>query len=341
MLHFVLTRPHAYTVRHYLETWGRDLRRRVGTVCYEDLAFGPALDPGTYVFTDLERLSPTELELATTAWRQLATRPDAYRLLNDPGKVLRRFELLRALHAAGINRFTAHALSEGNAVRYPAFVRRASDHDGALSPIVNSRAELDAAVADLVAGGAPREDLIVTEYCDTRDAAGVFRKYSAFRAGDRIIARHLFHSDKWMLKKADLLGPERVDEELAYLRDNPHEEQLRKVFDLARVDYGRVDYALLDGQVQVWEINTNPTILVVPGRVAPDRLLAQGLFAQAFADALTSIDFEPPASAPPHRLDVPASLSRRLGVTFRARFAYRLARAANWLYHRPAIQRHV
>src|SRR4051812_41443701 len=116
MLHFLLTRPHAYTVRHYLETWGRDLRRRVVTLPYEDLAFGPRLGPGTYVFTDLERLSPAQLELAQTAWRQLAARPDAYRLLNDPSKVLRRFDLLRALHAAGINRFTAHALSDAAAV---------------------------------------------------------------------------------------------------------------------------------------------------------------------------------------------------------------------------------
>src|SRR3954465_5925432 len=126
MLHFLLTRPHAYTVRHYLETWGRDLRRRVVTVCYEDLAFGPGLDPGTYVFTALERLSPAQLELAQTTWRQLAARPDAYRLLNDPTKVLRRFELLRALNAAGINQFTAHTLADAGAVRYPAFVRRAS-----------------------------------------------------------------------------------------------------------------------------------------------------------------------------------------------------------------------
>ena len=35
---------------------------------------------------------------------------------------------------------------------------------------------------------------------------------------------------------------------------------LRRVFAVAGVDYGRVDYGVLDGVPQVWEINLNPTI---------------------------------------------------------------------------------
>ena len=43
MIFVLLTRPHAYTVQHYLETWGRDARGMVTTLFYEDLAFGGLL----------------------------------------------------------------------------------------------------------------------------------------------------------------------------------------------------------------------------------------------------------------------------------------------------------
>ena len=77
MIFVLLTRPHAYTVQHYLETWGRDARGMVTTLFYEDLAFGGRLRPGTYIFSDLERLSDAQLELANLAWRIMAARPTA------------------------------------------------------------------------------------------------------------------------------------------------------------------------------------------------------------------------------------------------------------------------
>jgi hypothetical protein len=49
-------------------------------------------------------------------------------------------------------------------------------------------------------------------------------------------------------------------EELEYVQRNPHEEELREIFAIANIDYGRIDYSILDGKVQTWEINLNPTI---------------------------------------------------------------------------------
>jgi hypothetical protein len=37
------------------------------------------------------------------------------------------------------------------------------------------------------------------------------------------------------------------------------------MFDLARIEYGRIDYGMLNGRPQLWEINTNPTIWRGPG----------------------------------------------------------------------------
>jgi hypothetical protein len=72
--------------------------------------------------------------------------------------------------------------------------------------------------------------------------------------------------------------------EYEYLRDNPHEDLLREVFRLAEIDYGRVDYTVVGGRVQIFEINTNPNVYSGSERrqkewypdlpVASDRLLA-------------------------------------------------------------------
>ena len=54
--------------------------------------------------------------------------------------------------------------------------------------------------------------------------------------------------------------PAMVHDELNYVTQNPHEEQLLKIFALAQVEYGRIDYSIKNGKVQTWEINLNPTI---------------------------------------------------------------------------------
>ncbi|MEO6436166.1 MAG: hypothetical protein ABIP55_10445 [Tepidisphaeraceae bacterium] len=328
MIQLLLTHAHAYTLGQYHDTWGRDARGLIKPLYYEDLAFGAALTPGTYIFADLERLDDAQLELARAAWQLMLTRPDDFRLLNDPSKVLRRYELLKALHAAGINRFAAHRLDNGalSSIRFPAFLRHENEHDGALSALVQSHEDLDRAAAELTRGGAQRSDLLAVEYCETADAAGIYRKYSAFRVGDRFIARHLLHSRKWVLKKADLVDEVYLQEEREFLAANPHAAQLRTIFDAAHIEYGRIDYSLLDGVVQVWEINTNPMIVVAPHRIAPARLATQARFATDLHAALAAID-RPRRASPPLYLRVGAPLARRLGVTLRRRAARQLARA--------------
>ena len=48
--------------------------------------------------------------------------------------------------------------------------------------------------------------------------------------------------------------------EARYVAENPHADEIRKIFEIARIDYGRIDYSLKNGQIRVWEINTNPVI---------------------------------------------------------------------------------
>jgi hypothetical protein len=331
MIHVLLTRANATTISHYLETWGRDVRGFVRPRSYEDLAFGGALTPGTYLFSDLERLTPAQNDLATFVWRRLAERPDSFRALNDPSAALRRFDLLKRLHADGINNFQAHRLTSGTMPEtFPLFLRRESEHDGAISEVIRSPDELKRAVDDALAKGVRREDLLAVEYCNTADETGLFRKYAAFRVGERMIPRHVLFSRNWVVKLADATEGAHCEEEQAYLKRNPHDAELRRIFDLAHIDYGRIDYSMLpDGRMQVWEINTNPTISVAPHKLAPERLVSQQTFMKQLKSAWEAIDR--PGAGKPLKLRVPAELSRRLNVGPMQRLRRTLARGVKWL----------
>ena len=93
---------------------------------------------------------------------------------------------------------------------------------------------------------------------------------------------------------------ERADEESRYCETNPHEAWIREIFRLARIDYGRIDYGMLDGKPQVWEINTNPTIGRGPNRdrVRPPEAIeyramiapARATFYERFVEAWAAVD---------------------------------------------------
>jgi hypothetical protein len=86
-------------------------------------------------------------------------------------------------------------------------------------------------------------ELLIVEFCDTSDERGRFRKYSAFKVGNRIIPRYLQVSDEWMIKTGTRVADaEAVAADRTYLEKNPHESWLRDVFALAGIEYGRIDY---------------------------------------------------------------------------------------------------
>ncbi len=55
----------------------------------------------TYIFGDLERLTPAELAVAADLYR--AMRDAGLTCLNDPARTMARVELLTTLHDAGLN----------------------------------------------------------------------------------------------------------------------------------------------------------------------------------------------------------------------------------------------
>jgi hypothetical protein len=257
VIHFLITRRYARTLKEFLRTpWGKEVSGEWNVLTYERARWRRSFRPGTYIFTDIERLGPEATRRAAALHDRLAADP-ANRVFNDPARAWRRYQLLRTLHERGTNDFTVHRLDEANgSVRYPVFLRGENDHRGNATGVVAGPDELEAEIAGLKR--TPRDPLL-TEFLDT-SVDGVFRKYSAFRIGREIIARHIFFGKRWMLKYSDLSGGAYDAEESAYVHDNPHREMLAEFFDLANVEYGRIDYSFLDGRIQVWEINTNPMI---------------------------------------------------------------------------------
>src|SRR5690606_3000761 len=126
------------------------------------------------------RLGYWELELAALLHRLLQR--NGVRVLNDPARVRQRYALLRLLKQRGLNDFDAWLPDHGQwPERYPVFLRTIASHRGPLSELLHNRAEAEAALADHLAAGHPRKDLMFVEYCAEPNADGVFRKLSVYR----------------------------------------------------------------------------------------------------------------------------------------------------------------
>jgi hypothetical protein len=304
----------------YLAHWADCNSPRIQIVTYETLASRPTLYSGTYIFSDLERLCPVENEISQFLWDHLRQKGTAVRLLNEPYSVLRRYELLRTLYAQGQNSFAVYKLSDLHTpMRFPVFVRQENEHEGSLTPLLSDRQELVTALVELFLRGFRAKELLVVEFCNTVSPDSIFRKYSAFRIGDQILPRRLVFNLGWMAKNnsESLINEPHAQEERTFVETNPHESWLRKVFDLAHIEYGRIDYSFCDGRPQAWEINTNPTIFLQEDRYHALHLPAQQLVAAKLAAAFETLDCLT-SDISPITFRIPTELLNRIAAHRRA-----------------------
>ena len=268
MISFWTNRESSWSLLAYCGHRGRAIAGHFECRVYEDLGRTVRLRPGAHIFAAIDRLTPNQREAAALMHDALAARmPDAP-ALNDPRRVLMRFELLTKLHEAGVNAFRVFKARDFHAIsRFPVFLRESDNHTGPLTGLIHSKREVSRALWGLRARGWPPDDLLVVEFCDTSDAHGVFRKYSAFAVGDRIVPCHVMATHQWSVKSNSSERDESlIRENLAYIDGNPHERWLREIFSIAGADYGRIDYGMLNGAPQVWEINLTPTISMAANR---------------------------------------------------------------------------
>ncbi len=253
--------------------------------------------PGTYLFSDIERLNPSEFRNAKRLWQLLTQHSESVRSLNCPGRTLTRFDLLRKLWEEKLNRFNIYRAQDYGAVQnFPVFVRQANDHAGNTSPLIHSQADLESYIHYMRKFGKVDDETVIIEFLDTSEN-GIHFKYSAYVVGTQIIPRHVLCQHHWMVKTTDLQDPVAVDEWLAreevYLEKNPHADALKEIAQLAGVQYGRIDYGMSQGQPQVWEINTNPMLFSLEKSIVPHRPRVQKEFFRLFVDAMRGLDFSP------------------------------------------------
>jgi hypothetical protein len=260
MIHYICRNGQQDTVVPFLCAAGGALRNTLRITPYEDIFSRGSLAAGHLIFTDMDRLSGHELEAAHMIARSMRDAVPGIRVLNEPARSRQRYSLLTTLWKEGVNPFRAARLDDTiPALRYPVFIRR---EDGAFGPetdLLYSEEELQDAIANLPARGLPLRGRIAVEYCAEKNADGYYRKYGAFRVADRILPQHIQFSRHWMVKQdTNVITPAFVAEEEQYIRQNPHEAELRTIFDRAHVEFGRIDYAFAGGRLIVYEINSNP-----------------------------------------------------------------------------------
>ncbi len=291
MIVYLVTDQHRYTVQSFLHEWRPALAKRVRILAYEDLPQTSSLPLGTYIFSDIELLGPACTEMAVQAWDTLSRSGRSLRLYNHPNRAMRRYELLRSLSISGQNRFEARHTGEGlGELKFPVFLRNGQDHAGPSTLLLRNAMELRQALWVQRLRRVGMKNILIVEFCDTADETGLYRKYSSYAVGDRIIPRHVLFSNKWVQKNPDMLSDAQAAEQMAYLQTNPHREQLQDIFRTAHIDYGRIDYSLLDGQIQVWEINTNPTIIYPRNEYPANALSVQNYFVECLSEAWAELD---------------------------------------------------
>jgi hypothetical protein len=228
---------------------------------YDQLLRSRWLRRATYVFADIDRLGFWDVELAAHVYLEMERL--GLRVLNNPAKVKTRYALLRALHRAGLNDFNIYRADEINSsIRFPVFLRKSQLHHGSLTDLLNSARELENAITAAVDGGTPIENLVVVEFAAEPVRPGLYRKLAAFCIGDRIVPTISAHDTVWLAKIGQLgiAGEALYRDELTLVQTNPFAEHLTKAFEIAGIEYGRADFGIYKGRIQIYEINTNPMI---------------------------------------------------------------------------------
>lgn len=297
MIVFVLTPGHSYTHR---STIGIDPALKVEFLYYTDMAKLRSMPRATYIFTDMDRLPTEVLRVAGRLYRQL--RDQGIRVLNDPARVLGRGGLLRRLFAEGINSFNAYRAEEGaSPARWPVFLRTDGDHIAPMPELYENPAALEQGIANSVTRGVPLSRLLIVEFAADEMQPGLYQKFSTFRVGPSRFAHTCVIDTHWIAKggRVGLATPEMFEEEYRIVRDDPYGPAVERAFDIAGVDYGRVDFGLSGGKVQIYEINTNPDVKLDMEHHSPVRMETLRLFRENYLNAMRAIDTPPDATPNP------------------------------------------
>jgi len=239
-------------------------RKDIPEVCcksYDWLLRQRTLPHGTYIFTDRERMDSWELRIFQCYYNHINQLGEGYRAINNPGTMLNRRALLRKLYSRGINPINVYAVTERVLPQqYPVFIRNENDHQKPLTPLLQTKEELENALLELADQGVPEEGLLITEYCAQALEGTLFRKLSSYKTGDQIFFYRNVHEKGWLVKYGtnNIATQAMYEEEQSMIIQNAYHEEMATIFELAGIEYGRADFGIVDNRVVVYEINTNP-----------------------------------------------------------------------------------
>lgn len=277
---------HAYTLKSLKH------EKLFKLMSYDEVFRTKSLPSGTYVFTDMDRLGTWELELAAIVYRLL--KQAGAHVLNDPAKVRTRFSLLKTLHQEGINSFQVYRPSLGEwPEHYPVFLRRDHFHSGVLGDLIENETSLRNALDKATNDGIPDSNLIAVEYAAEPTREGLFQKHAVYRIGDRYFRDLTVNQSNWVAKFGEngVAGEELYQAELDDMQNVPFPETIRRVFEIANIEYGRVDFGIVDGKSQFYEINTNPCVgFSMNKHPFPQRLQSNAIFKDNYRAAVRALD---------------------------------------------------
>lgn len=285
MIYYIACKHRALGVQ--LTYFPGELARKVRLIAYDDLFAREVLPGGTYIFADFDRMPADQFPKLCRLWDAFDETNADIRRINDPRRVLQRFALLRRLYELGINDFNVYRFEDWKQVRqFPVFIRKEKHQKAPLTGLLPDRASLEKAIAklDKVAG---RGDLLIVELCKGVYEGGRYRKYGAFRVGDVCYVQHLYASEHWYVKSGTAeITDAQVAENREYRRRNPHAEQIRTIFDIAGIEYGRMDYGVVGDRIQVFEVNTHPTVISLSSVHEPNPKIDSAYFARMHEEAM-------------------------------------------------------
>jgi hypothetical protein len=277
-VYYLCKQAHSYTMGAFLGDYPNTVADDVRIVPYERLPSSGRFRPGAFIFSDLERLGPAELSMAQRFYDAIGEQNPGLPRLNDPRSVLPRFEMLRALHEAGLNSFNVHRVPDRYQIEhFPVFIRWGNNNQGMpLTRLIPHANVLEHALVRIAPEIRSHPDLMIVEFGNAPGQDGRYRRYSAYRVGDHIYGQHCRASKDWFSKFAgqDWGEAERA-ESTRYMAENPHADRLKAYFDVGGVRYGRIDYYTANDRIEVLELTTNP--LVVADRRNPDFATYAGL----------------------------------------------------------------
>jgi len=266
MIHFVVTKHHRYAMQKMFEGKMGRLPFEWKQWSYEKLLSCRKIQAGTWIFQDIERLTAAERMRASKIAARLEL--NAARVINHPAHASSRYELQRKLFKAGINKFEVYRADEHRTPnRWPVFIRYEANHRSPNPNLIYSVDELNNVLANYIADNIPLSNLLIVEYCGEPGSDGLWRKYSAYRVGNEIIHHHIVRQDSWVAKYGN---PSLQFDDETWIRLRTEEKNfvmqqhdplnLKKAFDEGGLEFGRADFNFVNGKVQIYEINTNPTL---------------------------------------------------------------------------------